>query len=153
MDKKLIVKKTFEVLHNANLVFEIKKFTTDLGNALTENEITISEKTVQEMLKQLTANNYLSFDGEYYIKGEKLLTNPKSKQRYLLSTIINDYAKDYDADYVKESYLKTVKQTENTPGIYQSSLEESYEIIKNNLIENKIIAVNRDNQIDVNQEL
>lgn len=154
MDKKLIINKTFEVLYDSNLVFSVKEFKTNLDEKLEDYEITVVENAIHEILKQLVSNDYLiSNENESFVKGEKILVNPKNKQRYLLSTIINEYAKEFDADYLKETYIKSIKKAENTPADCEKYLEDSYEIIKNDLIKNKYIALNRNNQIDITQDL
>jgi hypothetical protein len=150
MEKKIIGAATFEVLHDSNIVFTKEDFMLNLNQVLRNHKVGLHEKSTHEIIKQLSAKDYIEQKDEYIIKTEKSLTHKESKQKKLLLLLLEEYCKEFDIDYIKSLFKNYIESDEQTPAIYNELISESFDLLIADLRQNKkILPKNEFKQVEL----
>lgn len=142
MEKKELTKMVFDVLHQSYLVFKKEDFNASLRYAL-GGKVNLHESAAADLLKQLVSKSYLNQDGEYFIKTPELLNHIENRQCQLLKDLIEDDGSDFDIDYIRNEYVKYLKKSEQTPGLYDDYAQSTFDFVKETLIKANVITINK----------
>lgn len=128
MEKRLITNAILEVLLNSNLIFDEKTFKNMLTSTLSKQNFELHEKTVQKILKNLQTKDYIDTDENFFIKSNKTLLHKGNKQKELFQYLVEQYKDEFDNDFIKDEYLKSIKSTEQPPVEHLEVLEDSFKL-------------------------
>jgi len=154
MEKKILLDKIFNVLYNSNLVFTKQNLQDEINESLSADRVEIGKVALDRIIKSLLKKGYIYEDEDTLIKDSKLLKSEKNKQCLAFKNIVKDYGDDFDADYIKDEFIKFIKQTELTPALYEDVMSLAFDEIKDSLVEkNKITYNSNRNQIESTLDL
>ena len=142
MDKKELIKKLFDELHQSNLIFTKDSFQKSLNRSLSESGFELTENTFHSLIKELVQKDFLIQDENNLIKSRELLRHDANKQTEYLYYLIGEYSEGFDADYIHDEYTDNIVKNELTSAQYTEVIEHSYEVIKEYLLDKKFVKLN-----------